>query len=175
MSLFQHECWRLLAHSAAGGGETSSLCGCCDVCRKCCDMCRLFYLVAAAQVVTSTSLGAQEVLTIVGSTRAPQDDSPAKFAIDVPKMRAAFTGTGDLMAALLLAHLNRAPKRVAHAVEQTVASVQAVLCNTLEHAGDEAGDGAEGAAGMREKELRLIQSSDELLQADVTCRARDLT
>lgn len=131
------------------------------------------YIELAAQVVTSTSFGAEDTLTIVGSTRRAHDRRTAKFAIDVPKMRMAFTGTGDLMAALLLAHLHRTPDRVTHAVEQAVASVQAVLRVTAEHAGVDSE--ARGAESMRLRELRLIQASSELLHPEVKCRARDLT
>jgi len=54
--------------------------------------------------------------------------------MEIPKVDAIFTGTGDLFASLLLAWLYRHPDDLALACEATVSTVQAVLTRTLAHA-----------------------------------------
>ena len=54
--------------------------------------------------------------------------------MEIPKVDAIFTGTGDLFASVLLAWLYRHPDDLAHACEATVSTVQAVLKRTLAHA-----------------------------------------
>lgn len=54
--------------------------------------------------------------------------------MEVPKLDAVFTGTGDLFASVLLAWLYRHPNDLALACEATVSTVQAVLRRTLAHA-----------------------------------------
>lgn len=54
--------------------------------------------------------------------------------MEIPKVDAIFTGTGDLFASLLLAWLYRYPDDLALACETTVSTVQAVLSRTLAHA-----------------------------------------
>lgn len=54
--------------------------------------------------------------------------------MEVPKLDAVFTGTGDLFASVLLAWLYRHPNDLALACETTVSTVQAVLRRTLAHA-----------------------------------------
>lgn len=82
----------------------------------------------------------------------------ARFMIDMPKLPQYFTGTGDLLAALLLAWTERLEDDMVGAVERAVASVQAVLRNTV-------------AKGDKRGELRLIQSRRELEAPAVTLRA----
>lgn len=54
--------------------------------------------------------------------------------MEIPKVDATFTGTGDLFASVLLAWLYRHPDDLALACEATVSTVQAVLKRTLAHA-----------------------------------------
>ena len=63
----------------------------------------------------------------------------SKFAldcIDVPLFSTGFAG--DLLTALLLARLHRDPDNMQHAVEQAIASLQAVLLASAEAAGEAA-------------------------------------
>lgn len=57
-----------------------------------------------------------------------------RIRMEVPKLDAVFTGTGDLFASVLLAWLYRHPNDLALACEATVSTVQAVLRRTLAHA-----------------------------------------
>lgn len=57
----------------------------------------------------------------------------ARFAVEIPRMDADFTGTGDLTAALLLAHSHARRGSLVAAVEMALATVQAVCARTLVH------------------------------------------
>lgn len=110
-------------------------------------------------------------ITILGSTTVPQDGSPSKFSISVPKLDASFTGTGDLMAALLLARVTDMPSRFAAAVELAVASVQNVLLDTVQHAGAALRSSERSADVMKLRELRIVQNQGALLHPEVLHRA----
>ena len=56
----------------------------------------------------------------------------ARFCVEIPRLRADFTGTGDMTAALLLAHSHAHPRSLVTAVEKTIATVQAVCKRTIE-------------------------------------------
>ena len=54
--------------------------------------------------------------------------------MDIPKLPAIFTGTGDLFASLLLAWMQKHPNDLKLACEKTMSAVQAVLNRTLKAA-----------------------------------------
>lgn len=131
-----------------------------------------------------SSSSSRGTITLVASTRRPQSPGrPAAFLLRVPRLDAYFTGTGDLLAALLLAWTERHPGDLAAAVEKAVAGLQGVLAVTAAAAAAEAG-GAGGAtllssrertaAAFRAKELRLVQAQGALLSPVVTLRAEPL-
>lgn len=78
-----------------------------------------------------------------------------KFAIDVDYIDGNFTGTGDLMSALLLAWSDKIPDDPVRAYSNATASVSAVLMKTARL------PKSEGLAPF--PELRLIQSQDAIL------------
>lgn len=127
-------------------------------------------------------------LLLVGSTRLPQDDGcPPRFVVRFPKRGGYWcaaepprlrvfltlprvrTGTGDLLAALLLARAAERPRSLAAAAEAALASVQGVLARTASFAS------APGArlfpAGC---ELRLIQSAGDITSPTIVFRAEAL-
>jgi hypothetical protein len=57
--------------------------------------------------------------------------SHVQFAIPIPKLPTVFTGTGDLTAALLLAHSHECPGAFATACERALATVHAVCRRTM--------------------------------------------
>lgn len=71
------------------------------------------------------------------STSAPiQHQGPAqRVRISVPRIHAYFTGTGDLMTALLLGYLHRHPGDLRLAVERAVNACQVVLKGTVQAGG----------------------------------------
>jgi pyridoxine kinase len=54
--------------------------------------------------------------------------------MEIPKLPAIFTGTGDLFASLLLAWMQKHPNDLKLACEKTMSAVQAVLKRTLREA-----------------------------------------
>jgi hypothetical protein len=82
---------------------------------------------------------------------------------------------GDLLAALLLANMERSPGRLANAVELAVAALQGVLRATAAAAGPgHLGAGARGAADCRARELRLVQNLHHITRPAVYSRAQPL-
>ena len=82
----------------------------------------------------------------------------------MPRIPSYFTGTGDLCAALLLAWSAKHPGALGRAAEQAVASLQGVLRRT---ANAQAEAEASGKTGIGCRELRLVQSVDDLLAPKV--------
>ncbi|GBF93943.1 pyridoxal kinase [Raphidocelis subcapitata] len=134
-------------------------------------------------------------ISLVASTRQEQlPGRPSAFRIRIPKLDAYFTGTGDLLSALLLAWCARHPADLALAVEKAVAGLQAVLRVTAaavhetERREGSAGGGGGGGGGahdllsskgrtaavFRAKELRLVQARHALVDPEVELRAEPL-
>lgn len=111
-------------------------------------------------VITSADLGGDDqMITLLASQRHAGARADARFRIDIPVLPGAYTGTGDLTAALLLAWMHKlGDAELAPVLEHAIASVQAVLRRTH----DEAGPG---------EELRLVQSIADLVSPRVSLRA----
>ncbi|EEH56691.1 uncharacterized protein MICPUCDRAFT_44424 [Micromonas pusilla CCMP1545] len=88
-----------------------------------------------------------------------------RFKITVPRIPSYFTGTGDLCAALLLAWSDKLPGQLGRAAERAVASLQGVLRKTAQA---QAEAEAAGKTGIGCRELRLVQSVEELTRPTVT-------
>jgi len=121
-------------------------------------------------VLTSLDLdrdtNASSTITLLGSTSEAQEERCGRrFRVVVPRIPSYFTGTGDLCAALLLAWTAKMPGRLGKAAESAVASLQGVLRRTAEA---QAEAEASGKTGIGCRELRLVQSVDELLSPKVT-------
>ena len=86
-----------------------------------------------------------------------------RYALNIPKQggdKISFTGTGDLFAALFLAHSHN-NKNLGEALERTIASLQAVIRRTLEYIPDEVLQGKRKVTSQ-ERELKLIQSKVDI-------------
>lgn len=106
---------------------------------------------------------------LLASTVAKQSPGcPQQFTLTVPKIEAYFTGTGDLLAALILARMADEPTNLAFAVEKAVASLQNVLVDTAAHAGDAVHASKRTPTVYFKRELRLIQNWKYLLDPVVT-------
>ncbi|KAF8060301.1 hypothetical protein HT031_004836 [Scenedesmus sp. PABB004] len=118
------------------------------------------------------------VITLLASTRLPQAPGrPSAFRLRIPQLSGYYTGTGDLLAALLLAWTHRCPGDLAAAVEAAVAGLQAVLRLTAAAAGPEvlaAAKGDRSAAAFRAKELRVVAGAHLLAAPAVEIRAEPL-
>ena len=86
---------------------------------------------------------------------------PYTFSLRFPRIKDFyFTGTGDLLAALLLAWLRKFPDEPHKAAEVAVATVQAVVRRTQ--------TASRGDKAARMTELRLIQSIYEIQNPDAS-------
>ncbi|RKO84301.1 hypothetical protein BDK51DRAFT_51963 [Blyttiomyces helicus] len=108
------------------------------------------------------------------------DGPSTQFTVSFPKRSGVFTGTGDLFVALLLAHCSETDLRAA--CERAVATMQAVLQETVESWGAEATwnddvgveGGRKSAAFMRAHELRIVASKRFIEAPEVVYRAVDI-
>ncbi|XP_030753615.1 pyridoxal kinase [Sitophilus oryzae] len=103
----------------------------------------------------------ENTLCVFGSSRK---GNPVKVQIEIEKIPASFTGTGDLFSALLLCFMYQTESNLKESLEKTVAVVQAVLKKTLAYL-----EGKE--MEPKNKELKLIQCKDEILNPPVIYRA----
>ncbi|XP_076753295.1 pyridoxal kinase [Xylocopa sonorina] len=115
--------------------------------------------------VSSTEIG--DKLTTVISTK--KDNQLIK--IDIPKIPSSFTGSGDLFAALFLAHTHL-QDNIKTAAEKTVNSLYNVLLKTYECS--QACQDKESQPAKR-IELRLIQSKNYIENPEIRLFAESLT
>ena len=103
-------------------------------------------------------------IVVVASERR-DDGQIQQFFTTVPRIDGHFTGTGDLIAALLLAWRSRLPNDLPQALCNSLATTRAVLARTHAHAAaaNPAPAGAPNKGGAV-GELRLIQSMQDILQ-----------
>ncbi|XP_011873022.1 PREDICTED: pyridoxal kinase [Vollenhovia emeryi] len=114
--------------------------------------------------VSSTELS--DKLTAIVSTAKDN----ALMKVDIPKIPATFTGSGDLFAALFLAHVYLQSDMKA-TMEKTVNSLYSVLLNTYEYSKVYADIGAQS---VRKIELRLIQSKSNIENPEIRLFAESL-
>ncbi|KAJ8567425.1 hypothetical protein K7X08_019633 [Anisodus acutangulus] len=94
------------------------------------EACIILHAAGPSKVVI-TSINIDGTLLLIGSHQKEKGQSPEQFKIVIPKIPAYFTGTGDLMTALLLGWSNKYPNHLDKAAELAVSSVQALLLRTL--------------------------------------------
>ncbi|XP_024890907.1 pyridoxal kinase [Temnothorax curvispinosus] len=114
--------------------------------------------------VSSTELS--DKLTAVVSTA--KDNTLMK--VDIPKIPATFTGSGDLFAALFLAHVYLQSDMKA-TMEKTINSLYSVLLNTYEYSKVYTDTEAQRA---RKIELRLVQSKNSIENPEIRLLAESL-
>lgn len=107
---------------------------------------------AGPQIVAVSSVEIDNKLTAICST--VKDNKVMQ--IDIPKIPVSFTGSGDLFAALFLAHTHLQDD-IKDAIEKTVSSLHSVLLKTYEYSQEYHNQDAQFA---RKIELRLIQSKN---------------
>lgn len=113
-------------------------------------------------VLSSTELGDENNLLALASNVG--HGTKDAVTIEIPKFPVQFTGSGDLFAALLLAWMHKT-NGIQTAVERTIATMQAVLKNTVEQ--------CEGKTKTPQNiELKLIQSKEEIEHPKVTITAK---
>lgn len=80
-------------------------------------------------VVSSSELGDEQNLLSLASSRF--GNKKTKLTLNIPKLPGTFTGTGDLFTALLLAWMWRTDNQLKTSLENTIATIQAILKRTL--------------------------------------------
>lgn len=121
---------------------------------------------AGPRKVVITSAFIEGRLLLIGSHKKTEEQPPEQFKIEIPKIPAYFTGTGDLTTALLLGWSNKYPDNLETAAELAVSSLQALLKRTVE---DYKRSGFDPSTSSLE--IRLIQSQDYIRNPAVTCKA----
>lgn len=81
-------------------------------------------------ISSASYTGDENSICIIGSTKM-EDQSCIRYKMSVPKLKASFTGTGDLFSSLLLAFSTRYEMDVS--LQKTVSAIQHVLKYSLEH------------------------------------------
>lgn len=119
--------------------------------------------------LSSSDIGGSSVLLALLSSKN-SDGSMEKYKISIPKQSVHLTGTGDLFAALLLAHTTQMPKDLGRAFELTIAAVQAVIEVTLSTMSEDKRTG-QVKVSAQERELKIIQSKKHIEAPVVKLRA----
>ncbi|XP_044740537.1 pyridoxal kinase [Chrysoperla carnea] len=99
--------------------------------------------------ISSTNLGTDEYF--LGLCSSVIYGKPTKVTIKIKKLPANFTGTGDVFAALFLAWMYKTENNLKVTLENTIATLQGVLRNTLQMNTDKT---------IKSLELRLISSKN---------------
>mmetsp|Transcript_24666 Transcript_24666/g.28410 ORF Transcript_24666/g.28410 Transcript_24666/m.28410 type:complete len:319 (-) Transcript_24666:2126-3082(-) len=97
------------------------------------------------------------VITVVASKRSPKDDTNSSvqdeiWQIDSPVVPGHYTGTGDLIAALLLAWTTTCSGEMCSVLEKVIGTMHSVIKRTWEISSD----------SVASKELQLIQSKIDI-------------
>lgn len=121
-------------------------------------------------VLTSTSFEDQPNLVLMASSKA---DLSHYIRLEIPRLDAIFTGTGDLFASMLLAWLHEHSNGVKLSCEKTMSAIQAILRKTLDAALEKCGEGNKPSA--HEIELKLVQSLDIIRNPEITFQSTVVT
>lgn len=120
--------------------------------------------------LSSSEIGGANVLLAFLSSKKP-DGTLEKFKMAIPKQGGVhLIGTGDLFAALLLAHTTELPNDLGRAFELTIAAVQSVIEVTLNSLTEEKQAG-QVEVSAQERELKIIQSKKHIEAPIVKLRA----
>jgi len=124
--------------------------------------CKVLHDAGPSKVVI-TSMEIEGMLLLIGSHQKIKGHLPEQFKIVMPAIPAYFTGTGDLMTALLLGWSNKYPEELWKAAELAVSSLQAILHRTIRDY-----EAADTKPSTKQFEIRLIQSQDDIKSPQVT-------
>jgi len=127
-------------------------------------------------VVTSMHApGDRDDLLVFASTTRPQGPAPPRggdgrvrrCTVRFRRLDAQFTGTGDLLSALLLAWLHKRPGDLEGAVTRAVATAQQTVRSTMARAGRLAASVERSAEVCRARELRLVENIPSIVAPPV--------
>ncbi|XWS30794.1 hypothetical protein CRYUN_Cryun23aG0020400 [Craigia yunnanensis] len=133
------------------------------------EACNILHAAGPSKVVI-TSINIEGNLLLIGSHQKDKEHAPEQFKIVIPRIPAYFTGTGDLMTALLLGWSNKYPDTLDKAAELAVSSLQALLQRTVNDYTSAKFDSQSSSL-----EIRLIQSQDDIRNPKLTFKAHKYT
>lgn len=117
-------------------------------------------------VMSSATYSDPNTLTTLASYA--DGNSRKRVMIEIPKLKAKFTGTGDLFSALFLAWMSKTSD-ISAALENTVSTIYAIISKTMQFYED-AGDDFD----PKLLELKLIQSKEEIENPKVLFKSKTL-
>eukprot|EP00057_Strongylocentrotus_purpuratus_P034063 XP_793776.4 PREDICTED: pyridoxal kinase [Strongylocentrotus purpuratus] len=109
-------------------------------------------------ILSSYEAGNKETLVTLASTLKGNNRRVCR--LEFPRLNCTFTGTGDLLSALLLVWTHKHPDNLLLACEKALSTMQTVLKRTLESAQALAGPGNMPSPAQRE--LRLVKSKKDI-------------
>lgn len=113
-------------------------------------------------VLSSTELGDKENIVAIASTK------DACYKMLIPKLDAAFTGTGDLFAALFLGWSHKTNNNVKLTLEKTIATLQAIVKDTYKSA---RAIHPVGKIPPKHKELKLVSNKSIIEEPVIEIKA----
>lgn len=117
--------------------------------------------------LSSSEIGGKENLVAFLSSKSKNGELQ-RYKIVIPIQGPIhLTGTGDLFAALLLAHTTRLPNDLKTAFEMTIASVQSVIEVTINSMSEE----IKSNPSAQQRELKIIQSRDHIEKPKIKLHA----
>ncbi|XP_063383934.1 pyridoxal kinase [Cydia fagiglandana] len=116
-------------------------------------------------VLSSTDLGDSDNMIAIASSNGEC------YTIQIPKVDATFTGTGDLFAALFLAWAYKTADNLQLTLEKTIATLQAIVKDTYQKA---RGKHPTGKVPPALIELRLIQNKATIEDPAIQINAKKL-
>lgn len=121
-------------------------------------------------VVSSSNVGVKDEL--IAFLSAKMDNGKVeKYKLVIPKQgQIILTGTGDLFAALFMAHSTNFPYDLGKALELTIASVQSTILNTLNSMPEELRTGKVPVTAQQ-RELKIIQSKKHIENPEIKLKA----
>ena len=127
-------------------------------------------------------LASRSISKIANEGSGESDRQFERYRIEFPKLPLPFVGSGDLFTALLTAWLTRSGNsdwpsnmNIPLALEKTIGTMQAVLSRTLKHYEMCTANNSSDLQKAAAKELKLIQSRDEILNPKTIYRAERVT
>ncbi|XP_065212409.1 pyridoxal kinase-like [Planococcus citri] len=117
-------------------------------------------------VMSSATYSDPNTLTTLASHA--DGNSRKRVMIEIPKLKARFTGTGDLFSALFLAWMSKTSD-ISAALENTVSTIYAIISKTMQFYEDAGND-----FDPKLLELKLIQSKEEIENPKVLFKSKTL-
>ncbi|KAJ8904284.1 hypothetical protein NDN08_000807 [Rhodosorus marinus] len=129
------------------------------------EACLKLHKLGPKTVIVTSSISSETQFIMAYASRVSKTQDREMFTFEIERIPAHFTGSGDLTAAVVLAHLTGSnPRPLMEACEYAFSTTAAILSRTYEH-------GNQGMAPMAE--LELIGSQHLILKPPLTVKAQE--